>query len=156
MGTERCTKGDPITVEEDDGNPYKENIIGQWKLLYVTSILDTLYVDDDIIRDSINYSAGTIIYDFRPENKLIITGYVEGDLQPGEHYYEYIQNNVCFLCSPGPNLIIDDERMYCDALKNGQTMTIGGETKIGWVIDDSGQIISGCTKSWEKYFMKLN
>jgi hypothetical protein len=118
-------------------------------------MLDTLHVDDDITRDSINYSASAIIYDFRPENKLVVTGYIEGDLQPGEHYYEYTQNNVCLTCLPGPNLRIDEEWMYCKAMKNSQAMTIGGETK-EWVIDENGLIISGWTKSWIKYFIKLN
>jgi hypothetical protein len=156
IGTERCAKSHPVIEPEDDGNPYRENIIGQWKLLYVTSSLDSVN-NVHISSDSINYSASTVIYDFRPANKLLITGYVEDDLLPGEHYYEYKQNLVCPLCLPVPNLQIDDgDWLYCTGMKDSQTMTISGQTKIGWIITDYEVVISGCTKSWVKHFIKLN
>ena len=112
-----CGKG-----EENSENPYRDNIIGKWKLMYFLSREEA-----DWIFDTVDYSNENIIYEFRSNNKLIITGYVENDFSQGEHYYSYQQLIECPTCDPGENMTIDDNNsLYCFAKKASNEMSIGG------------------------------
>ncbi|MDR2125263.1 MAG: hypothetical protein LBP63_00345 [Prevotellaceae bacterium] len=108
----------------------EHSIIGRWKLMEVVHISG----NDYYVRDTIDYSNNNIIYDFHSDNKLIIQGYIENDLQQGEHIYNYTQLNVCPTCLPAPNLVIDnDSRVFCKIEVHDATikMSIGGEAIIG-------------------------
>jgi hypothetical protein len=109
--------------KEEEDNIYRKNIIGKWKLMKIMS-----REESDWMFDTVDYSNENIIYEFRNNNKLVINGYVENDFSPGEHYYSYQQLNVCPTCTPGPNLIIDDNNMiYCLARKDSNEMSIGAD-----------------------------
>jgi hypothetical protein len=114
-----------VSCEKENGqeNLYRENIIGKWKLMYFLSRNS----DDFLQFDTINYSHENIIYDFRSNNKLIITGYVEDDFAEGEHTYNYVQMmKPCPTCDPSPNLVIDDvNHFYCESFKGSNKMNIG-------------------------------
>ena len=97
--------------EEEPENPFRENIIGQWKLNQISirknqSQLDMILID---------CSKENIIFDFQENNKLVIHGSIPNDLglfddlQEGGHSYKYYQ--PCLSCCPGPNLSIDEPSM---------------------------------------------
>jgi hypothetical protein len=112
-----------VNLHREYESLYRENIIGKWKLIEIT----TTYNYDYQNREIINYSKENIIYDFQTDNKLIITGIIPNDLSEGEHAYEYKKPNVDPLALPGPNLSIDDFHFYCEALVQKDTIGIGGD-----------------------------
>ncbi|MDR1371209.1 MAG: hypothetical protein LBJ72_13970 [Dysgonamonadaceae bacterium] len=124
-------------TEEEFENPFRDNIIGTWKLIEIESRLN--YQEPD----TIDYSKSNIIYDFRSDDILVITGYVNDDLLEGEHLFSYQKPNVCPTCLPGPNLQIDDRKaVNCLSFKKDKKMTMGCEDIITeQVVDENGLII---------------
>jgi hypothetical protein len=138
-------------AEEEFENPYRDDITGTWKLIEIWSQLN------DRDPETIDYSENNIIYDFRSDDVLIITGYVNGDLSAGEHLFRYEKPNVCPLCLPGPNMQIDDRNaVFCLSFKKDKKMTISGEEITGQVVDETGLIIErGNVLKWIKTFVQL-
>ena len=134
-------------TEEEYKNPYRDNIIGQWKLINAWSNVDYSQLD------TTDYSEENIIFDFQENNKLVVKGnipdalFVFDDFQGGEHFYEYQKLNVCPTCKPGPNLFIDQPKLgsfernyFCFALLSEKNMNIN---KNGWMTDgDEGYSLS--------------
>jgi hypothetical protein len=133
---------------EEFENPYRDNIIGTWKLVEISTILN------DHNPDTIDYSKNNIIYDFRSDGVLIITGHVNNDLLEGEHLFSYQKPNVCPTCLPGPNLQIDNRNaFFCLSFLKDKKMTISGEEITGQVVDKTGLIIEqGNVLKWYKTF----
>ncbi|MDR1592528.1 MAG: hypothetical protein LBS16_06570 [Prevotellaceae bacterium] len=133
-----CNGGINEIIEKDD-------IIGQWKLTGVRTMYNSDY-QNVIIED---YSNSNIIYDFRVNNKLTVTGYIADDLSEGEHFYEYTKMIFDPLSLPGPNLRIDNnELVFCEIKDN--EMTVGIDDHITNV-DENGRVV----RKW-KTFIKLN
>jgi hypothetical protein len=137
--------------EEEFENPYKDNITGTWKLIEISTILDGQNPN------TIDYSKNNIIYDFRSDDVLVITGYVNDDLLEGEHLFIYQKPNVCPTCLPGLNLQIDDRNtVFCLSFKKDKKMTVSDEEIIGQVVDENGLIIEqGNVLKWSKTFVQL-
>jgi hypothetical protein len=137
-----------ITVPANNGeeveNPYRETIAGFWKLQNVVYNYENERVDSVVFNNP-------IIYEFTDKNKLIVTGSESilpngMSIQEGEHNYEYQKPNVGILALPAPNFRIDQEEpLFCFALKNDNTMTLGGEK----FDRQSGKIFR-----WNKIFVK--
>ena len=131
----------------EEPKPAEKSIIGKWKLV---GIVDT---QTGKLTDS---SKENIIFDFQENSKLIVIGRMPSvldvfdDFQEGEHFYEYLNLEVCPTCLPGANLFIDkpqlgqeDGRYYCLVDLDNKTMEIGGGKVIGGVIDDAGLATGG-------------
>jgi hypothetical protein len=109
---------------EDNENPYRENIIGKWKLVEIVTIIG--YGNQNT--DTVDYSNANIIYDFYNDSILIITGYVLDDLLEGMHTYNYAQSVYYNLGTPAPNLYIDYyEPVFCLPLKKEKKMSFSME-----------------------------
>ncbi|MDR1197434.1 MAG: hypothetical protein LBK94_00260 [Prevotellaceae bacterium] len=109
---------------EDNENPYRENIIGKWKLVEIITIVG--YGNQNI--DTVDYSNANIIYDFQNDSILIITGYVPDDLSEGMHTYRYGQPPHTPLDAYDGNFSIDNMHGgWCNAKKKEQKMTIDME-----------------------------
>jgi hypothetical protein len=124
--------------EEELKNPFRDNIIGQWKLVEVS-----VYKNIELL-ETTDYSNENIIFDFQKNNKLVVRRnipdvlVVVDDCPEGEYFYEYHRPNVCPSCKPGPSLFIDNpelgERYYfCFPLLSEETMAID---KYSWMRDD--------------------
>jgi hypothetical protein len=140
-------KGEPISSEQ--------TIVGRWKLIEVSTMLNSNYDDSEII----DYSGNNIVYDFQINNKLVITGFISGDLQEGEHLYEYIEPSICPTCLPAEyNLKIDnDEKWFFSISSETGKMSAFGKKTIDQVIDESGLVVEpGDVSSWNKIFIRLN
>lgn len=141
-------------------NLYRDNIIGQWKLLEV--IVNVNYSQ---LVDTTDYSTEDIIFDFQENNKLVVTGnipdvlFVFDDFQEGEHFYKY---NVWDNCTPGDppdfNLRIDTdiENYSCNALLDKEIMHIGTYKHIGGTIGDDGLLTGSDFYIYFFTFIKLN
>ena len=117
---------------EEDENPYMDDIAGTWKLLLLTQETDSLECSDK-----------NVIYEFREDGKLIVTG--SDDLTEGEHTYEYKKLNVCQNCPTIPNMRIDDDgELFCYANLQIQRMVISGQ-----------KTENGRTEIWNKEFVKV-
>ena len=102
--------GKPANIE----NPYMDDITGAWKLLHCTTVTDT-----------IDSSKDNVIYDFRVDGKLVVTGSTSGDFTDGEYTYEYKKLNICRTCPPISNLRIgNDDNLFCEAYAHNNTMTM--------------------------------
>ena len=154
-----CKEKEP---EEEYKNPYRDNIIGQWKLIEVSVCVN--YSQPD----TTDYSNENIIFDFQENNKLVVSGPIPDvlvifdDFQEGDHFYEYRKFEPP-PTDPAPNLSIDkpelgraDRYYYCNALLGRDTMTIGIFKGIGWVYDETGVVTTGDYYGWSKTFIKLN
>jgi hypothetical protein len=109
---------------EDNENPYRENIIGKWKLIEIITIIG--YGNQNT--DTVDYSNSNIIYGFQNDSILIITGYVPDDLSEGMHTYRYGQPPHTPLDAYDGNFSIDNMHGgWCDAKKKEQKMTIDME-----------------------------
>jgi hypothetical protein len=140
-----------LKISTDNGeefvNPYRETVIGKWKLQNVT------YAYDNEEKKSVEFKDIPVLYEFKDSNKLTVTG--DESILPddilipeGEHSYEYTKLNVGILALPAPNLRIDQrEPLYCFALANDNIMTLGGE-----MFDQQ----SGKTVKWNKTFIEQN
>ena len=117
--------------EEEPENPFRENIIGQWKLNHIYVIVE------ETQRYTINYSDKNVIFDFQENNKLVVHGSIPNDLglfddfQEGEHFYEYRRPEVYTYSSPGTNLFIDNPELgdwrgwyWCFSISDRETMDI--------------------------------
>jgi hypothetical protein len=115
-----------VPPDESFVNPYREDIIGKWKLIGDTL---TYYQNNQVVDIKVNnYAENGVIFDFQSVNNLIVTGIVSDILTAGIHSYHYTQLNVCPTCLPGPNLTIsDDSRIFCLALSNNESMTLQSE-----------------------------
>ncbi|MDR0733436.1 MAG: hypothetical protein LBF08_05185 [Dysgonamonadaceae bacterium] len=149
-------QADNLVIQELNGeeNPYREIVIGKWKLIQISTVHNSDTQNPEII----DCSSDNIIYDFLKNNQLKVSGYMQDDLADGEHFYQYQQPNVGLLALPGPNLTIgSDNQLFCLALADEDTMTIKGEKITGQVVDETGLIVKqGTVVSWIKTFIKLN
>lgn len=82
----------------------KGNIVGKWKLVKATEALVTAPT-------SIDYSCENIIYEFRPDNKLVVTSNIEGQMS-GEYEYQYKLPEACPTCLSNQNLYIGEASFY--------------------------------------------
>ena len=134
----------------EEPKPVEESIVGKWKL--IEGSVSVNHSQPDIT----DYSKENIIFDFQENNRLVVTGRMPSvldvfdDFQEGEHFYEYLNLEVCPTCLPGANLFIDkprlgqeDGRYYCLVDLDNKTMEIGGGKVIGGVIDDAGLATGG-------------
>jgi hypothetical protein len=111
--------------KESDENPYRENIIGKWKLVEIVTTIG--YGNQNT--DTVDYSNSNIIYDFQNDSIFIITGYVPDDLLEGMHTYNYAQPVYYKFGTPAPNLYIDYyEPVFCLPLKKEKKMSFSMET----------------------------
>jgi hypothetical protein len=119
--------------EEEPKNPFRENIIGQWKLNKISFMVDG---QEYIITD---YSEENIVFDFQEKNKLVVYGSISNDLglfddfQEGERFYSYVRYDVDPLSCVGPNFSIyyneleygkDDINYYCYSQSDGESLYI--------------------------------
>lgn len=82
----------------------KGNIVGKWKLVKATEALVAAPT-------SIDYSCEDIIYEFRPDNKLVVTSNLEGQMSE-EYEYQYKLPEACPTCLPNQNLYIGEASFY--------------------------------------------
>ncbi|MDR0680526.1 MAG: META domain-containing protein [Dysgonamonadaceae bacterium] len=135
-------------------NPYRETVVGKWKLIQIV----TVYNSDTQNPEIIDYSNDNIIYDFLTDNRLEVSGGLPDDLAEGEYFYHYQKPNVGILSLPAPNLTIDgDNQLFCIAPADNDTMTVKGEKITGRVVGETGLIVEqGTVVAWTKTFAKLN
>jgi hypothetical protein len=111
----------------DESNPQEEKgsqeesssrspIVGKWELTLITNISYVFSPESngyEVITDTVSFS-NSIIYNFNLNGALVTTGYLEDDLKAGEHTYEGGVVYDCPLCDyPGPNMLIDNVKVYC-------------------------------------------
>jgi hypothetical protein len=145
MGTACMVDKLPDDEEKQKENPYRETIVGFWKLQNVD------YNYDNEREESVEFNDSPVVYEFTDKNKLIVTG--SETILPdnivtaeGEHSYEYHKLYVGILALPGPNFSIDQgEPLFCLALENDHTMSLGGEK----LDRQSGKVFR-----WDKTFIK--
>jgi hypothetical protein len=119
-------------------------IMGSWKLVMLVITPD--YQE----RDTIDYSNENIIYDFRKNGRLVITGnipndfYLFKDFQKGNHRYKFYYHDDCVSCPPN-YFKIDGNRNYaCSPPLWSTDLVISGE-----------QTIEGTVFHWYKRFVKI-
>jgi hypothetical protein len=140
---------------DDFVNPYRETIIGKWKLLQFS----TLFSDKTLTSEIIDGSSYDITYDFQTNGKLEISGTIPDDLAEGEYSYFYQIPNVGPLALPGENLTIGDDNLsYCFARTDNDTMIVKGEKITGRIVDEETGVIveQGTVTAWTKTFIKLD
>jgi hypothetical protein len=145
MGTGCMVDKLPGGEETQKENPYRETIVGFWKLQNVD------YNYDNEEKRSVEFNDSPVVYEFTDKNKLIVTG--SETILPDniviaerEHDYEYQKLDVGILALPAPNFRIDQEEpLFCLALENDHIMSLGGEK----LDRQSGKIFR-----WEKIFIK--
>ena len=165
LGDTEQTQGDsPLPTDSSDN---AKTLAGtRWKLIEVSIIENSNYP-----AELIDYSEKNIIYEFQGNDKLVITGktdslFIFDYFEEGEHFYEYIELNVCPLCAPdnlstpGPNLSIDrpplgqGDGRYFAKLEDGK-LKIAGDTYVGGVKHENGLIEGATHYHWGKTFIKL-
>ena len=151
--------------EEEPENPFRENIIGQWKLVHGTVEVDKQNYETD-------YSEENIIFDFQENNKLIVHGSILNDLglfddfQEGERFYNYIRYVANYVspssCVQAPRnfsfshyesgytSIISEYGLFCNARSDRDSMVIYTTAQIEREIN--GVVFNGC----QFWFYKLN
>jgi hypothetical protein len=136
--------------KNEDENPYRENIIGKWKLVEIITVIG--YGNENA--DTVDYSNDNIIYDFQNDSVLLITGYVRNDLSEGMHTYNYTQPPHTPLNMWNGNFSIDNVPDFvCIALRKEKEMTIGGEIALNVEI----AVLNTATRIYKtKTFIKLN
>jgi hypothetical protein len=129
-----------------------KEIIGRWKLTEAQIITNDQYLE------IINYSENDIIYDFRENGQLFVTGaipelFIFDDFQEGKHYFKYEIHDDCPSCDIDHLLIVQQrlggakKRYACPIdtwFSNGEKMHI--------VVEKS---IKGDEYKAVKYFVKL-
>jgi hypothetical protein len=106
---------------------YRENLIGKWELIRIT----TFPVDYYQNRKEIDCSEKNIVFDFQTDATLVITGgSVENNFPKGKHVYNYGIPVMGILVTYGPNMEIDGERMYCYFSEDKNIMIINQETDV--------------------------
>jgi hypothetical protein len=104
----------------------REDIIGKWKLTKIdTNMPIQIQMPRKYIYSTTYYAQYNIVYDFRENNRLIVSGIIYGDNLPtGEHFYRYEQNTLGYVSSKDTNLQINNEKQGCIAYERDATMTI--------------------------------
>jgi hypothetical protein len=132
---------------EEFTNPYRETIIGKWKLQNVA------YAYDYEEKKLVEFKDSPVLYEFKDSNKLTVIGdesVLPDDIliPEGEHSYEYHKLHVGILAFPGPNFRIDQgEAIFCSAFKNDNKLTMGGE-----ILDRQLRKVF----RWQKTFIEQN
>jgi hypothetical protein len=143
---------------------YKEGIIGKWKLEKVTYSDLTEYINFSEIDD---YSANNIIYEFRKNNKLVVTSSISGNTQTKEYSYKF-ENGENFCATFGISAFVkigkENYKVYLGrGISDGtissefETMSIFGSSKPKNIIDESDTdiITKENLPNWTKGFIKL-
>jgi len=111
---------------------FRKNITGKWKLLKHEACGD-YRADGTRPCETIDYSKDMIIFEFFPDNQVIITGPLEGDWAAGKHTCEYQMPARSYMTPPpqqmvfdamGPNFRSGEIRAFCRAETAGHEMTI--------------------------------
>jgi hypothetical protein len=138
---------------QDFVNPYREAIIGKWKLIQSS----TVYNFDTQHPEIVDCASDNITYDFLTSNQLEVSGGAPNDLAEGKHFYRYQKLNVGILSLPGPNLTVDgNNQLFCFARADDDIMTIRGEKITGRLVDETGLVVEqGVVATWTKTFIKL-
>jgi len=132
-----------------------DNLFGRWKLTEVYTSFNNGQ------NEVIDYTTNDIIYDFRKNGQLIITGaipdilYIFDDFQEGKHYYKCIfPGDDCISCDYGKNLII---QRNLGGAKKRYGCAIGCWTPSGCdALSISGEkTIEDVRFSFVKHFIKL-
>jgi len=144
-------------VSGNGGEP--SNLEGtSWRLSKVTIGIDFEPLD------TINYYGQNIIYEFKGNNKLVITGktdslFIFDNFQEGEHYYEYWERPVNPACVLGPNLSINNPpdlsgqwEYYANIVDD--TLSIGRQETVGWEDGGNGLRVGGIAYRWGKYLIR--
>ena len=84
----------------------KNDIIGKWKLVQKWSITGSQ--NGAAIIDTVDVSCDNVIYEFKDDNTLTVTG-DRDDIAAGNYPYSYQPINICATCLPAPNLRIDNK-----------------------------------------------
>jgi hypothetical protein len=144
--------GELCIVDEPSGTCYKLTLADtRWKLVEVS------VTKNRESEEVIDYSVKNIIYEFKGNDKLIVSGkiddpFVSEDFQEGEHFYYYRMMIGCPVCLPAPNLIIKNlPSKYYFAYFDDTKMNIVGESFVGWVDRGDGLIIGG-----DRYWLEYN
>lgn len=98
FGKLQC-KSEPVFGKKDD-------IVGKWKLVQTWSITGSQ--NGAAIIDTVDVSCNNVIYEFKADNTLTVTG-DKDDVAPGKYTYSYRTINSCPTCLPAPNLRIDNK-----------------------------------------------
>jgi hypothetical protein len=86
----------------------EKQIIGSWKLVILYP-----YYDFNGERPIVDYSDSNIVFTFKANNTLLISGSMaEGYLPAGEYTYTYKVVKGSRLGKPGPNLYIDNQAFH--------------------------------------------
>jgi len=130
-------------------------IIGEWKLNSVMYI-DTTSMLDGYYRYEMDLSDNNVIYNFKKNNKLVITNFVSEKSSKSQHSYKYHKIFDCPTCDPFANLQIDATKYYCKIVIDSATMSISGFSKTEEPIDEIDlAVIEKGGAYWEKSFVKL-
>jgi hypothetical protein len=145
-------------------NSYKDGIVGKWKLDKVTYSDLTEYVNFAELDD---YSENNIIYEFRKNNKLVVTSSISGNTQTKEYSYRF-EDRENFCATFGVNAFVkigkENYNVYLGrgisdgAISSGfETMSISGSSKPKNIIDESDTdiIAKENLPNWTKEFIKL-
>jgi len=139
----RGEDGEFCVVDEPLGTCYKLTLADtRWKLIEVSII------KNDESAGTVDYSDKNIIYEFKENDKLIVSGKIDDSLifeyfKEGEHSYYYGMMIACQLCTPAPNLTISDSpgvvgQGHYVAYFDDTKMHIAGRRLVGWVDGGNG------------------
>jgi hypothetical protein len=104
-----------------------ESIIGSWKLVELRDPRYTDYENQIIV----NCVDSNIIFTFKENNTLLITGNMQGGYLPeGEYNYTYRVIKGTLKSMPGPNLIINNERYFATVSEQATKLGIFNEWSI--------------------------
>jgi len=75
-------------------NHFRESIVGRWKLETTVTIISHIEYNFNV--DTVYYTSNNIIYDFLPDNVLVVSGteQIENNLPEGEYSYEYTRPTI--------------------------------------------------------------
>ena len=144
---------------------YKEDIIGKWKLESVIVSKSDLYLQ----LHTINYSENNIIYEFKKNNKLVVTSSISGNSQKKEYSYKCERNydNFCTTYSVGLLIKIDKEtysgslvrKIYDDSSISFDEyggIALLNSSKPKKIMDEVDlMLIQDSISFWQKNFIKL-
>jgi len=144
--------------EEEFEDPYKDDILGKWKLESASYMYSSPPHD---------FYENNVIYDFQKNNKLIITSFMSGRLQTIEHSYKYIKTDIRLTGWPAPgdlplnnNLLIDGTYYFLCSYTTYSKMIISFPSDDTKVFDEVDLAIieqqGAVPYSIQKYFKKLN
>ncbi|MDR2970957.1 MAG: hypothetical protein LBU83_03375 [Bacteroidales bacterium] len=135
---------------------YKDRIIGKWKLDKVI-FCDTTIIDGHYQQFEIDCLENSIIYEFKKNNKLIITNSILGNLQITKYSYkcDKIPGTWCYTEPVVLQITIDKETYYYTQYPEDQ-LSISGES-INHIFDETDSVIikQENLQIWRKKFTKL-